>query len=122
MKNSLRYIFAIPLGIIASMTLPKWFMFIFKRFIPFDFVTDFIQNYLLTIFAGWIAVGFVILIVPKRKILFAIIQIAINFISAIYWYKISGDFNYLFLIGGFLVLGMYYLKELDEKKQGAEKN
>ena len=122
MKNSLRYIFAIPLGIIVSMTLPKWFMFIFKRFIPFDFVTDFIQNYLLTIFAGWIAVGFVILIVPKRKILFAIIQIAINFISAIYWYKISGDFNYLFLIGGFLVLGMYYLKELDEKKQGAEKN
>ena len=118
MKNTLRYIFAIPLGILASMILPKWFMFLFNTFIPIDFINQFMENYLLTIFAGWVAVGFTIIIVPKRKIVFAVIVVLLNLISAIYWYKIGNDFNYLFLIGGFI--GLYFGYGVQKEQKAIE--
>lgn len=120
-KNTLRYILAIPLAIVASMILPKWFMFIFNIFIPFDFINQFIETYLLSVFAGWITVGVTFLIAPKRKILFALIQLTLNLIAIIYMFKIGGDFNYLFLIGTLLCLLMFSFKFIEDKKLEAEK-
>ena len=108
MKNILRYILAIPIGVIASMILPKIFMLIFNLFIPFESITNFIEQYLLAFFAGWVAVGFTILIAPRRRILFGIIQIILNLLSIIYMYTVNGDFNYMFLIGGIISLLMMY--------------
>ncbi|WP_282073202.1 hypothetical protein [Polaribacter atrinae] len=119
MKNTLRYIFAIPLGILVSMILPKWFMFIFNTFIPFDFINQFIENYLLTVFEGWVAVGVTVIIVPKRQILFGAIQVILNVIGAIYMYKLNNDFNYLFLIGGLVAL---YFSYGAQKEQKAKEN
>ena len=120
-KNILRYIFAIPLGILASMILPKWFMFLFNNFIPFDLINQFIEDYLLAIFAGWLTVGFTIIIAPKRKILFGIVQVIINLISAIYMHKIGNNFNYLFLIGGFTGFFFSYFAVKEQAKIEEEK-
>lgn len=109
MKNTLRYILAIPAGIIASLILPTFFMWILKLFIPFDFITNFMENYLLPVFAGWVAVGFTIIIVPKRQFLFGVIMLLLNIIGSTYMYYAGEDFNYLFLIGGLIPLGIVYL-------------
>ena len=121
MKNTLRYIFAIPLAIIISMILPVWFMFIFNKFIPFEFITQFFENYLIKLLTGWITVGFTIIIVPKRKILFGFIQVTLNLITAIYLYKIGNNFNYLFLIGGFTGLYFSYFAVKEQAKIEEEK-
>tara|TARA_R110002153_G_C13330970_1_gene498007 strand:+ start:8736 stop:9305 length:570 start_codon:yes stop_codon:yes gene_type:complete len=111
MKNTLRYIFAIPIGAILSIILPMWFIFLLESFMVFDFIIHFIDDYLINVFTGWLAVGFTIIIVPKKKKLFGIIQIVLSFIGAIYLYKINNEFNYRFFIGAFLGLFYFNLEE-----------
>lgn len=103
MKN-LPYVFAIPLGLIASVILPAIFYKILSFFIPFENVNNFIDKYILTILCGWIAVGITALIVPAKKILFGSIMLALNIISTIWMYFKGDDLNYLFIIGGFFSL------------------
>ena len=115
MKNTYRYIFAIPIGVILSIILPMWFMFVLKSFMVFDFIIHFMDDYLVSVFTGWIAVGATIIIVPKRKFIFGIIQIILSFIGAIYMYKTNNEFNYLFFIGAFIGLFYFNVKEKDNK-------
>jgi hypothetical protein len=120
MKNTLRYIFAIPIAIIISMILPKWFIFISNYFIPFEFIIQFIENYLIKFIAGWITVSVTIIIVPKRRVLFGALQLVLNLIGAIYMYKINNDFNYMFLIGGIIGLYLGYLVITGQNKELAD--
>ena len=117
-KNILRYIFAIPIGVIASIILPKWFMFLFNKFIPLDFITDFIGLYLIKVFAGLVAIGFTVIIAPKKKTIFSILQIILMLISLIYDYNVNGDFNYLFLLGG--VIGLFLSNSILKAKSNIE--
>jgi len=115
MKNLIRYIIAIPIGIIASVLLPKWFEIIFDTFLPFDFINNFIDNYFLKFIAGFVATGITLLIVPNKKILFGVIVVVLNIASSIHLYCKGGGFNYLFLIGSIVPLAFYYNNTINEK-------
>jgi hypothetical protein len=104
MKKILLYIIAIPVGLIASMLLPAFFSKVFDWFIPFDGITEFLDNYLLKFIGGWIAVGITAMIVPKYKIIFGIIMLILNVIASFYMITNGDDFNYLFVIGGIVAL------------------
>jgi len=104
MKKTLLYIFAIPIGLIASAVLPKIFSFIINIFIPFDGVIHVIDNYILKSLSGWIAVGITAMMVPSYKILYGLIMFGLCIIATLYMYYQGDRFNYLFLIGGILAL------------------
>lgn len=104
MKKILLYIFAIPIGIIASVVLPALYSNILKRFIPFDSINYFLENYFLTFASGWIAIGVTALIAPSKKILFGGIALALNVFASIYMYYLGDSLNYLFIVGGSLSL------------------
>lgn len=103
MKKIILYIIAIPVGLLASMVLPKIFEFVLDVFIPFEVINDFLDNYLMKFLSGWIAVGIPVLIAPSKKKLYGIIMLGLNLSAVIYMYNASDEFNYLFLIGGVLV-------------------
>lgn len=103
MKKTILYIIAIPVGLLASMVLPKIFEFVLDVFIPFEVINDFLDNYLMKFLSGWIAVGIPVLIAPSKKILYGIIMLGLNLSAVLYMFNLSGEFNYLFLIGGVLV-------------------
>lgn len=102
MKKILLYIFAIPIGLTASIILPAIFSKIFDYFIPFENVNDFLDKYLITILSGWIAVGITFLIAPSKKIFFAGIMLLLNIIASIYLSSKGDQLNYLFIVGGAL--------------------
>ncbi|WP_033960435.1 hypothetical protein [Psychroserpens jangbogonensis] len=104
MKKTTLYIIAIPLGLVASIFLPIYFSKILHYFSPIEGITEFFDNYLITIFGGYIGVFIPALIVPKHKIIFGFIMLAICIISSFYMYSKGDDFNYLFVIGGLLGL------------------
>ena len=104
MKKTLLYIIAIPIGLVASILLPAFFSRIFQLFIPFEGITEFLDNYFLSFIGGWIAVGITALIVPQHKIIFGVIMLVLNIIASYYLFSKGNDFNYLFIIGGIVSL------------------
>ncbi|SUX48515.1 hypothetical protein [Chryseobacterium indoltheticum] len=102
MKKTLLYIFAIPLGLIASIILPAIFSKVLIFFIPFESVNNFVDKYVITILCGWIAVGITALIAPSRKILFSGLMLILNIIATIWMFTNGDNFNYFFIIGGAL--------------------
>jgi hypothetical protein len=104
MKKSLLYVIAIPVGLIASVLLPAYFSKVFEWFIFFDVIREFLDNYFLKFISGWIAVGVTALIVPKFKITFGAIMLALNIIASCYMFSKGDVFNYLFVVGGIVAL------------------
>ena len=104
MKKSILYIIAIPIGIIASMVLPKIFETILDRFIPFEGINNFFDNHIMKIFSGWIVVSVTALVAPSKKILFGVIVLLLNTVATIYMHTKGDELNYLFIIGGILAL------------------
>ncbi|MCG2459460.1 hypothetical protein K8352_01720 [Flavobacteriaceae bacterium F89] len=116
MKKVLLFIIAIPIGLIASMILPNLFSKIFTIFIPFDSITNFLDIYFMKFISGWIAVGITVIIVPSHKILFGLIMLGLNLLSAYYMFISIGDeFNYLFVVGGILPLIFTFLEYSNKK-------
>ncbi len=120
MKKKALYIIAIPLGLIASMVLPKIFEKILDLFIPFDGINNFIDNYIMKLFSGWIAVGITVLIAPSKKIIFGIVMLILNIVATIYMYTTGADFNYLFVIGGVLAFIFVIMENLNKKEETLE--
>jgi hypothetical protein len=120
MKKTLLYIFAIPVGLIASMVLPNIFEKILDLFIPFEGINNFIDNYLMKIMSGWIAVGITVLIAPSKKILYGIIMLLLNILASIYMYTIGDKFNYLFIIGGVLAFVFAIMEHSNKKEEPFE--
>ena len=116
MKRVLLYIFAIPIGLIASFILPTIFSKIFDYFIPFDAINNFLDTYLITALAGWIAVGISALVAPSKRILFASIMLILNIIATVYMFQKGDNFNYMFIIGGILALILITYGELNKEK------
>lgn len=116
MKDFLRYFFAIPLGVLASIIIPAIYTNIIGRFVPFEFANNLFETYLLPVFAGYFSVLVPILIVPKYKIHFGVVSFFMTTISIIYLYLKGDDFNYLFLLGSVigLILGIFGI--VQEKK------
>lgn len=102
MKKILLYIFAIPIGLLASIILSAIYSNVLKYFIPFESISSFLEKYLITILCGWIAVGVTAICAPSKRILFAGIMVALNVFTSYWLYTKGDDFNYLFVIGGFL--------------------
>ena len=111
MKRTLLYVFAIPIGLLASIILPAIFSKIFDVFIPFESVNNFIDKYIITILCGWIAVGITALVAPSKKSLFAGIMLFLNIIASIWMYTKGDNFNYLFVIGGALAFVFILINE-----------
>ena len=117
MKKNLLYIIAIPIGLIASMVLPKIFETILDLFIPFDTINNFIDNYIMKIISGWIAIGVTALIAPSKKILFGIIMLLLNIVATIYLYSNGAELNYLFIIGGILAFVFVIMENSNKEKE-----
>lgn len=116
MKRILLYIFAIPIGLIASLILPTIFSKIFDLFIPFDAINNFLDTYLITALAGWMAVGISALVAPSKKILFASVMLILNIIASVYMFQKGDSFNYMFIIGGILALILIIYGKMNEEK------
>lgn len=117
MKKTLLYIIAIPVGLIASMVLPKIFETMLDLFIAFDTINNFIDNYIMKIISGWIAVGVAALIAPSKKILFGIIMLLLNIVATIYMYTKGAELNYLFIIGGILAFVFVIMENSNKVKE-----
>ncbi len=120
MKKAVLYILAIPVGLIASMVLPKIFETILDIFIPFEGINNFIDNHIMKIISGWIAVGVTVLMVPSKKVLFGIIMLELNLLAAVYMYQKGDEFNYLFIIGGILAFIFTLLENTNKNQETQE--
>jgi hypothetical protein len=120
MKKTVLYIIAIPIGLIASMVLPKIFETILDFFIPFEGINNFIDNYIMKIFSGWIAVGVTVLVAPSKKILLGIVMLLLNIVATIYMYTKGDEFNYLFIIGGILAFIFAIMENSNKKEETLE--
>lgn len=120
MKKNLLYIGAIPIGLVASMVLPKIFEIVLNLFIPFDVINNFIDNYIMKILSGWIAVGMTMFIAPSRKKIFGIIMLLMNVAAIVYTYSKGAQFNYLFIIGGILAFIFVTVVISGEEKESFE--
>lgn len=116
MKDFLRYFFAIPLGVLASIIIPAIYTNIIGRFVPFEFANNLFETYLLPVFAGYFSVLVPILIVPKYKIHFGVVSFFITTISIVYLYLKGDDFNYLFLLGSLIGLVLGIVRVVQEEK------
>ena len=116
MKRVLLYIFAIPIGLTASLILPTIFSKIFDYFMPFDAINKFFDTYLITALAGWISVGVSAFVAPSKKILFACIMLILNIVASIYMFQKGDSFNYIFIIGGLLALILIIFVDMNKEK------
>lgn len=116
MKKTLLSIIAIPVALIASMVLPKIFESILDLFIPFEGINNFIDNYIMKILSGWIAVGITVLIAPSKKIIYGMFMLLLNIVASIYMYTKGAEFNYLFIICGILAF-IFAIMENSNKKE-----
>lgn len=106
-KRILLYIFAFPIGIVASAVLPKLFEYPIRFFIPFEFIREFLITYFLKLISGWIVVAITMLLAPSRKIVYGVVVVLLNLASAIFLYTNGQELNYLFIIGGVIALTVY---------------
>ena len=106
MKNILLYIIAIPVGLIASIIIPSLLEYIIIYFIPFETLVIFLQLWFLKLVAGSLTTVIPTLIVPNRKKLFFYATLALALFATICEYKRSGDFNYLYLMGALMGIGL----------------
>ena len=93
----LRYIFAIPGGVLASVLLPVVYSSILKIFIPFEVVNNLLDTYFIPFISGFIAVGIAYNVAPGYRIIFGSVMLLLCLLASLFYSE--GDFNYLFFAG-----------------------
>ncbi len=112
-----RFIFAIPLAIVASLILPIIYKYILNYFIPWDFANEVIDNYLIPFFAGSIIIGTSYLIAPRFKFIYATITFVLCLIAIYVDLTKSNTINYIFILGcifGLIIICFDFFKKNDE--------